>query len=125
MVNYISKFSKQRHHDTGVNRYKKCGFQLETQVQITDLLLPVSLSMSGLLNLSSTATLDFSLGSILFTSMFLSVVFLLTVFGLSLCFIPGTSVPKPLSVPGIISSMFQMWRIHWLVETYQRRIVPL
>lgn len=89
---------------------KKCGFQAQTPVQIADFLL-VSECL-WLPNFSVTPTflpLIYSLFYPLFISMFPLSVFLLTVFGLSLCFScprHPQEDPKPLAVPGIISSMF-------------------
>lgn len=95
MVNYIINLVNKGTYYRS-KWYKKCGFQLETQVQITDLPL-LSLKYVWLLNLSITADfvtlLTLALSSCLFPCS-LSV-FLLTVFGLSLCF----SYPRHLRRP--------------------------
>lgn len=90
-------------------QYQKFGFQTKTQAQIADF-LPVSECL-WLLSLSQTP--DSSLLSVfILSSVCFRVplsVFLLTVFGLSLCFScprHPQEDPTPLAVPGIVSSMF-------------------
>lgn len=102
MVDYITNLVTRGHLF-----HPKCGFL--TQVQSADfLLVSECLWMLNLCN-SWLFCSSHSLFCSLFISMFPLSVFLLTVFGLSLCFsCPRHRLedPKPLAVPGIISSMF-------------------